>query len=87
MNAPLSNDRGPAVKPTRQQLEAARVRSRTTGEPLEHVLAVFLGGGRDGSAVPVCADYGDAGAPERLAAVLPFPGADRGTSGQGDAGE
>jgi hypothetical protein len=93
MNAPLSNGADHyGRKPTRQQLEAARVRARTTGEPFEQVLAVFLGAGRYGSeAVPAVAPpAGHGGAPaepERLAAVLPFPESGGGRKPDGSAEE
>ncbi|SCK10170.1 hypothetical protein [Streptomyces sp. WMMB 322] len=40
--------RGGAPRPTEHQLAMARVRARTTGESLSHVLSVFMGAGRYG---------------------------------------
>ncbi|SCK38789.1 hypothetical protein H181DRAFT_03291 [Streptomyces sp. WMMB 714] len=96
MNAPVSKGSpGPGRGPTPQQLEAARVRARTTGESLEQVLAVFMGAGRYGSeaaaAAPQAAGLpapGTGGEPEHLAPVLPFKRAGRdGTPAPGGDGE
>lgn len=40
---------GGGPRPTELQLRQARIRARTTGESLAHVLAVFMGMGRHGA--------------------------------------
>lgn len=51
MNVPLGKgNTGGGRRPTEHQLRMARVRARTTGESVAHVLAVFMGVGRHGPA-------------------------------------
>ncbi|MFC4494273.1 hypothetical protein ACFPA8_09020 [Streptomyces ovatisporus] len=94
MNAPVGKGPpGPGRRPTRQQLEAARIRARTTGETLEQALAVFMGAGRYGSeAEPVAPAPGYGFEPahaeaEHLAAVLPFTRARRNDTADPGDGE
>jgi len=81
VNVPLGEDSpGSARTPTQHQLEAARIRARTTGEPLAQVLSVFMGEGRHGT--PEDADElpGAAADSEQPAApVIPLSRARRGT--------
>jgi hypothetical protein len=53
MSAPLGEnspggDGRQSRRPTEHQLQMARIRARTTGESVEQVLSVFMGGGRHG---------------------------------------
>ena len=51
MNVPWARaNSGGGRRPTEHQLQMARVRARTTGESVAHVLSVFMGAGRHGPA-------------------------------------
>lgn len=95
MSAPLGKKAasGRGRRPTEHQLQMARIRARTTGESVAHVLSVFMGAGRYGAepgdeatgpeAPPVAGtadgrgDGGGTGA-DRLAPVIPISRAARG---------
>ncbi|HWM39923.1 MAG TPA: hypothetical protein VNS49_22710 [Streptomyces sp.] len=81
MNVPLGKDsQGPARRPTQHQLEAARIRARTTGESLAHVLSVFMGEGRDGTPEDADEPPGAAADSEQpTAPVIPLSRARRST--------
>lgn len=88
MSVPLgkgNSGSGSGRRPTEHQLQMARVRARTTGESVAHVLSVFMGEGRDGPEArtgatgpeaPLTGGPGPHGegaeGPERLAPVIPL---------------
>ena len=97
MSIPLGRPSGSdAPKPTAHQLAMARVRARTTGESLAHVLSVFMGAGRNGEQpgtpstgpeAPHSGTDAEGEDPARLAPVIPLSRASRGKGGSGRASD